>query len=99
MSVTHLLKYLTAVLRADVAGAVAALLRVEGLPEVSQQHRAPALDLLLAVCDLRSPQNALTDVPNCSWCRLLNVQKFIHTFHNAFWQPVHSGLCTIKMPN
>ncbi len=35
-SVTHLLKYLAAVLRADVAGAVAALLRVEGLPKVRQ---------------------------------------------------------------
>ena len=50
-----LLENLAAVLGANVAGAVAALPGVEGLPKMRQQHRSPALHLLLAVCDLQSP--------------------------------------------
>ena len=42
-------------LSAYVAGAMAAALRVEGFAEVRQQYCAPALHLLLAVCDLHSP--------------------------------------------
>ena len=55
----HLLESVAAVLRADIAGAVAAPLRVEGLPKVRQQHCAPALDLLLTVRNLQSSQNFL----------------------------------------
>ena len=51
-----LLKHLAAVLGADVAGAVAALPGIEGLPEVRQQHRSPALHLLLTVRELQGPQ-------------------------------------------
>ncbi len=58
----YLLEVLAIARGAHIAGTVAAL-DIEGLPEVCQEHRAAALHLLLAVCNLCSHQTPIKILP------------------------------------